>query len=81
MISNITDTADARIVSDDEIDDVAGGSPLTGFLIGFGIVGSVGLGVYLAASPNPSIGTRDSGGRSLDTGGGGAHESGPDDRM
>jgi lactobin A/cerein 7B family class IIb bacteriocin len=48
MISNIADRTDARILSNDEIDDVAGGcAPVVGFLIGAAAV-AAGVGAYVA---------------------------------
>jgi hypothetical protein len=80
MISNIADRADARILSDDEINAVAGGSAALWGVIGFCVVASAAIVGAMVADRN-SAGTRDTGGRAGAASGGGAHESGPDDRM
>jgi hypothetical protein len=80
MISNIADRTDARILSNDEIDAVAGGVWGLPGLVGTAVAGyNVGIAAALVSNAGEdsigTLGTRDL--RGDVSGGGAAHESGP----
>jgi hypothetical protein len=80
MISNIADGTGARILSNDEINAVAGGTIPWG-PIALGVAAGVAAGlIYNSVAESNAPGWRYTDGRAGEASGGGAHESGPIDK-